>query len=82
MLDHGHGEVSLQTMIIGSAFGNVSSKTGKYWKDSQRTRGRLNILASIYFLLKWLLMINNEDPRTVRNNFEFNLKFMANGTAG
>ena len=61
MLDHGHVEISLQTMIIGSAFGNVSRKTGKYLNDSQRTRGRLNILASIYFLLKWLLIINNED---------------------
>jgi hypothetical protein len=74
MLYHGHGEMSLQTMTIRSAFGNVSSKTEKYLNDSQRTRGRVNILAGIYFPLKWLLITYNEDPGTVGNNFEFNLK--------
>lgn len=61
-------------MVIGSALVNVGSKTGKYLNDSQRMRGRLNILASTHFPLKWLLIIDSEDPRTARDNFEVNLK--------
>lgn len=34
----------------------------------------VNLLVRIWFLLKWLLILSNEDPRTARSNFEFNLK--------
>ena len=34
----------------------------------------VNFLVRIWFLLKWLLILSNEDPRTARSNFEFSLK--------
>lgn len=61
-------------MIIRSVLAVEAIKLKKYLNASQRTRVRVNILAGFYFLLKELLILNNEDPRTARNSFEFNLK--------